>query len=458
MVNVQNISMLFMLNIVNTVLFCFIYIYYIDKPKYLIYHLIIIIVSQNLIIGLGNLITDNQTNGDNLKLVLVYKEFFAGIIALLLMVKNWTKVNLHNFEKAVPFIGFLMFAHLVISNEGMDAKAYYLRTFLVMFVAYIIGRYIYSSLKIKDFQQYYSFVVNTGVIVAIFGFVFMIIDYNSFVWNEWFNLGIMMEAKRGSFQEYPHWQTQLGDFVFPRMFSFIFDPIVAGYFFATAFIFSFLHEKKNILFKWILGGALLSTLVKGAIGIVLITAVWYFVLHKMRMSRKTFITLLIMGLVGVFVFFSGSSFKSSHDVHFNGFIEPIQNSPFAPVGHGLGAGGNYYASQINVPAWNLTYTGAESFFGVLVFQLGYPGLLLYLIFFIGLIKLLLNQAYMAHETNKKFYVILSGLTFSVFVASLLQESTLGINYTGTIFILLGFVVSMISKDISILKKNQISNV
>lgn len=443
MVNYTNITNIYILNALITLMVTFIYVFQFNKPQYLLYHLILMIVLQNFIIGIGNTFTNNQTSGQNLKLALVYKELLAAIIVLMLLIKFYNRIKLFRFEKVVFWIFILIALSFLISDANFDAKIYYTRTFLIIFIAYAIGRLLYYGLKNKtqELEKIFIFVSQTGVIVAIIGFLFMLIDTKSHIWNDWFNWGLVQEAKRGEYQEFPYSQTQLGSLILPRMFSIFFDAISLGYFLATALFCTWLRKGKKTFLQLILIAALICTFVKGAIGLVVITSIWIIGLRFMKINRKLFIVSIVLSIILAFLFLLNSDFKSSSDVHFAGLIEPIINSVNSPFGTGLGNGGNYYSIKQNIPAWFLSHTGAESFFGVLIYQLGFPGVILYLVFFIGAIKTLLQYGFEYKDQQRNVLITISGVMFAILIASLFQESTLGINFTGILMILIGLFFS-----------------
>lgn len=448
MVNYTQITTLYIINVFVTIIYSFLYIFYFKTPIYLLYHLILIIISQNLLIGLGNVFSENQTSGQNLKLALVYKEVFAIIFVLFLFIKFKNNLRLFRFEKIFLGIVLIVLLSFFVSSATLDAKAYYIRVFLILFVSYAIGRLLFFGFRNKaiDLENVYSIVVKSGVIVAVIGFLFMMIGNDSPIWSEWFNFGIIQEAKRGVFESHPDFMTQLGALILPRMFSIFFDPISLGYFLATALLCTWLRKRNNPITQWILAAALLCTLVKGAIGVVLITYVWIIALKFLKLKPRNIIILFISVIIISFIILFNIDIKSSSDVHMAGLIEPILNSHNIPFGMGLGNGGNYYAIQSGISAWFVTHTGAESFFGVLLYQLGYPGVLLFLGFFIGAVVTMLKYSTKHSGELRGKYIIASGILFSLLIASLLQESTFGINFSGILLIIIGIYFSRIQNE------------
>ena len=401
-------------------------VFYLNKPIYLLYHLVFSIVFQNLLIGLGNSITDYQENGSNIKLLLVYKELFAFIILGLLSLRYRKYIQLLKFEKIVfPLILFLTISFIFSTSTNLENRFFYLRQYSIVFVSYFIGRLIYFGLKnnVKELYKLIKLIVILGVLTVFIGFIFYFIDRDSYIWNDWLNLNIVLQAK-GIPDGLPNWDTPLGNFVVPRMFSIFFDVISLSYFILVALCCSLLLKRNiSVLFiRTFLIIGLIFTFGKGALGIYFLVIVWVFCLYIIKLKPKSFVFPFLFFLTVCFIVAYNSDFRSSAIVHFNGFVQPLINSYQFPLGNGLGSGGIYYAMLAGISAWNLSYMGTESFFGSLIYQLGYPGIIFYLIFFIGCIHFLLNKAY----NNKINYnlIVLSGVLFSILITSLFQEATL----------------------------------
>ncbi|WP_141549688.1 hypothetical protein [Bacillus sp. AFS040349] len=443
--NLHEVKLTYTILILSSLLFSLFTIFYLNKPVYLLYHLVFCIVFQNILIGLGNNFTDYQDNGSNIKLLLVYKELFASIVLVLLFLKYKNNIKLLSFEKVIyPLFLVIALSFVLSSSPTLESKLFYLRQFTILFISYFIGRLIYYGLKnnLQDLYKLIKFIIALGVFTVFIGFIFNLFDLDSYIWNEWMNIDIVLQAK-GVQGGLPNWSTPLGNFVVPRMFSIFYDVINFSYFILVALCCSLMLKRNNslIFIRAFLLLGLFLTLGKGALGIYSIVLVWVFFLYSIKLKPKIFILPLLIVLTVCFIVAYNIDFRSSAIVHFNGFILPLISSYEYPLGNGVGAGGIYYAMLSGISAWDLSHLGTESFFGSLIYQLGYPGLVLYLIFFIGCINFLLKNAY-NNEINY-LLIVLSGILFATFIISLFQEATLGINYTGILTIIIGYTVSRI---------------
>lgn len=448
--NLKDIKIPFLFLIFYTALIAFLFVRYFQAPIYLFYHLIFLIVFQNILAGIGMSLYDYQDSGFNVKLLMVYKEVFAILFVSMLYMRYKKEFKAIKFEKAFPLLVIWLVISFFISNANLESKMYYMRSFGIFFVSYFLGRFLFYSLKNSQHKIQYvlKLTVSMGVFSVFVGFLFFIIDRDSYIWKEWFSLGYIMEAKGTAYTDYPDFRTSLGPYYIYRMFSIFFDAINLSYFILAAICCSLLIKSKFMIFiRIFLLAGLVFTFGKGSIGILSLLTMWILFLYVFKINPRLFITTFVGFIFMAFFVIKGSGFRSSIIVHFDGFIQPLLNSYSQPLGNGVGSGGVYYAMLNNIVAWDITHMGAESFFGTLIYQLGLPGLILYLAFFFGCIKYLLKLAY---STNKIVfeYIMYSGFIFAILVISFFQEATFGLNYTGILTIICGFTISKVQAFIN----------
>lgn len=447
--NLHNVTFSFAFLILYTFLMTFLFIERFDATIYLLYHLVFLLTFQNVLVGIGMGIFENQESGFNIKMLMIFKEVFAIIFVSLLYIRYQKSLHLLKFEKTFPLLVLWLGLSFVISSANMEGKLYYMRSFGILFVSYFLGRLLYYSLRqsVDKIYNVIKMVVFLGILSVIFGIIFLLIDNNSHIWKEWFHLGYIMQAKGTAYTDFPDFRTSVGPMYIYRMYSFFFDAINLSYFVLAAFCCTLFIKSKimvGVRFFLLIGIGL--TLGKGALAILAILTFWIVCLYNFKLKPKQFITFFVSFIFVAFFVIKGIGIKSSIIVHFDGFILPLLDSYLHPIGFGVGNGGVYYAMMNEVVAWDITHMGAESFMGSLIYQLGYPGFILYLVFFIGLIKYLLTFAYSTSKISFD-YVLYSGLIFSMMTVSFFQEATLGLNYTGILTILCGFAVSRIQSPV-----------
>lgn len=446
--NLHNVKLPYLFILIYSIAISVVFIWEFNGAVYLFYHLIILIAFQNLLAGIGMSLFKYQTNGANINLLMVYKEVYAIILLLLLYIRHLKNLKFISFEKVVPIFIVFILLNFVTSNGETDVKVYYIRSFCVLFLSYFIGRVLFFSMKNHQerIQNVLYLVVSIGVISVIIGFLFYLIPRTYHIWKDWFSLGYIMQAKGSEYTDYPDWSTPIGQYYIPRMFSFFFDTINLSYFILAAIICSmFIKSKWMAFIRIFLFTGLIFTFGKGAIGILVLVSIWNIFLYRIKLRPRLFLTGFIVFIISAFYAITHINFYSSMVVHINGFLMPLINSIHNPIGSGLGTGGIYYAMKHNILAYDLSFTGTESFFGTLIYQLGYPGVILYVLFLIGCIRYLLKQAYIGKKIDYR-YILLSGVLFAVFIISIFQEQTFGINYTGILIAMAGFYVSKIQYD------------
>ncbi|MBE2975896.1 hypothetical protein [Priestia megaterium] len=445
--NLHNVKISYIFLVLNSMLFVVLITSYFKQPIFLLYHLVFSIVFQNVLVGIGNTFTSYQTSGLNVKLLFIYKELLAGLILIYLFTRYINSLKFIKFEKFfIPLLLWIGFSTIMPSVANWESKFFYIRQYLMVFICYFLGRLIYFSLKNnpKKIYSVFKMTIWLGLLSVIFGIIFNFIGRDSHVWQDWFNLKYVLEAK-GLEGGDPNWDTPLGPYLVPRMFSIFFDVITASYFLMVALVCT-LFMKKNIpliFIRVILFVGLLLTLGKGALAIYLLVLVWIFFLYVVKIRPRTFVTPLMSFLTLFFLIAYHSGFRSSAIVHFEGFIQPLLNSPTHPFGNGIGSGGVYYAMLEGIDAWEVSSMGTESFLGSLLYQLGYPGIIFYLVFFIGCIRYMLKFAYKGRIEYK--LVVLTGIMFALLLVSSFQEATLGLNYSGILTIVVGFTISLLQE-------------
>ncbi|MBA9039362.1 hypothetical protein HNP21_002469 [Bacillus aryabhattai] len=453
--NLHNVKIGYVFLVLNSMFFVILITSYFKQPVFLLYHLVFSIVFQNVLVGIGNTFTDYQISGMNVKLLFIYKELLSGFILVYLFTRYPKTLKLIKFEKVfIPLVIWIGISTIMPSVANLESKFFYIRQYLMVFVCYFLGRLIYFGLKNnpKKIYSVFKMTIWLGVLSVICGIIFNLIGRDSHVWQDWFNLKYVLEAK-GLEGGDPNWDTPLGPYLVPRMFSIFFDVITASYFLMAALICT-LFMKRNIpliFIRVILFVGLLLTLGKGALAIYLLILVWIFFLYIVKIRPRTFVAPLMSFLTIFFLIAYNSGFRSSAIVHFEGFIQPLLNSPTHPFGNGIGSGGVYYAMLEGIPAWEVSSMGTESFLGSLLYQLGYPGMLFYLIFFIGCIKYMLNFAYKGKIEYK--LIVLTGIMFALLLVSSFQEATLGLNYSGILTIIVGFAISLLQER----EKSELTN-
>ena len=236
------------------------------------------------------------------------------------------------------------------------------------------------------------------------------------------------------------WSTRIGDFEFFRMTGSMFDPIQWGYACATAFLtltFFKQSSKFHISHRVVQVFLILFIILSGSKG------AWLFTLGVLSLYFATFLNRKF--LVPCYVVFCAISFYAislggnSGIIHLLGLIGGIQSSATAGIssmlfGHGFGSGGNLGLAGLELAELRQVWlkTGAESGFGVLIYQTGFLGVLLYYILTYRLLKNLLKSRWI--DRKHKSCCVTAIIVYNMLL--MLQENLIN----SSIFLVFSFMI------------------
>lgn len=216
-----------------------------------------------------------------------------------------------------------------------------------------------------------------------------------------------------------------------RLGSIFFEPLTFA--FVSCFYAIYLFETKKKLKYWVVVSNILS------LGKLPIATTLMSISIKFFNKIRYFFILFILITTSSLIFYFAKNFEiiannsPSMGSHFLGLVFGILNSLETPfLGHGFGTAGFssllYYEKIGNIGPFknfNSVYlNGNESAVGIIAYQIGFTGLLLYLIFYFGYFNRLLK-----HKRNMMALVFI-GFIFSLF----LSESVLSLTVTSILLI------------------------
>lgn len=198
------------------------------------------------------------------------------------------------------------------------------------------------------------------------------------------------------------------------------DPIVASYFLTSALMCIAILQKGFIKWAYIFLSLFLLALAKSKSSLILIAlGALGLLIYKLKAPKsiKIFISVIlyISALALTLVKASSSSSIDSSYIHYQGLIAPfLRPLDFNYLlGNDLGSGGNMGGGSDQ---------GAESFVGLLMYNLGIAGVLLYLALFLRVIIL----AYSNNTPAKSIFLV--SIIIPVMLASFLQENPYNLSY------------------------------
>lgn len=355
--------------------------------------------------------------------IILYKEIILwGTVVWTLCVR--TKIKKSNIS-VICFIGYLIVS-MLYGRADIYTKFVCFRQLMTPVILVLYGQCLNIS---KDEEKIFlQYVVNLGVFQAIFGLLeeFVLGD------NFWLMLNI---SKLYETKGFSRWilsgmpgNYYSADFYFiigksvRRLVGITTDPLLTAHFLAFCVVILLFTTNQNINKRnfqiTLLTLAIVLTLSKGAILIVAIAF-----LYKVWIRNKKIAIILISfasaGLIGIIQ----SNILQTISIHLAGLTTATDILSF--FGGGIGTSGNL-ASLGGTSA-----TSGESYFGMILGQIGLLGLIL----FIWMIKKM-TKLVLATKNESYVYAIIAYI-IAVMIEAIVSESAINFVGSGIAFITLG---------------------
>ena len=324
---------------------------------------------------------------DHLRALLGYKELFFPLLAVVLLPRLVTQLrNGRGAPRVVDLLavafGLLVLAAIFLSPAPVSDRVLYARRLALLPLAYMVARLLPWTRR--DFHRAVWLIVGFGLLLTLFGFVELFILEGQ-IWREsipaayFYHLsGLAGLNTPGTDFPVDGLPRVFYDFSTGtptrRMVSTFLEATTLASFLALSTILAFARRPslRSVAVGLTIGVGTFLTLSKAGIGIagaglayLVASAGWP------RLRSPLWILSMAAGLLGALLIIafalSASGVTTGSLAHFRGLREGVESITTAPLGIGLGMGGGFAA----------TLVGSESTFGVLLVQLGIPGLLLW---------------------------------------------------------------------------------
>lgn len=328
--------------------------------------------------------------------------------------------------KYMVFLFYLVFSILVSPAGWLSKGLYFFNSFFPLFLTVSALTWIACQTSDRRGEVLYSFSVLMLFFAAIYAI--FIDDLYHIVRPDLISVMRSNTAEQLPYGEYPSsWWTSIGSLSFNRLVGFFPDPIIAGYFFSFLTIISWL---KKHYFVFLVGLVLLFLSFSKGAWIYSFSFVIVYATLCLK-SRLFWVVVLTIALVQIAV---ANMFHSSAYIHYLGFVGAIESVLMAPAkaifGFGLGVGGNLEVFSGGGEDWSRAAslkTGAESGVGVIIYQLGFLGLLIY-VWMINVLKNILYKRYLV--SGEKEFLAIIAMVGSMVANSFLQENCINASLLG----------------------------
>lgn len=357
------------------------------------------------------------------RLVLGMRSAWYAAALLIVTVQCIWMLVAFRIKMLVPFalVMAYLLIHFVISSGAMDSRVSYLLNSFVPFVCTMVTLVaIMQGTKLSEVDA--QMVMRTLIIITVIGsthFILMPLTYDIVRPD----LASFLRARpgfqipKGGYD--PGWGSLLFGYVFNRYVGSFPDAIIAGYFCSAMVYVAYIKRYKMpfVFFGILLAG----TFSKGA---------WLFFVQAVIIGKiyaRTRFGAFLMAVIFITVQLSLASIvDGSNRMHLYGLIGGFTTLFAAGIkevvaGFGLGNGGNMARHYVEGGAYGDGWlgSGSESGIGVIAYQLGFVGLLL----FAMLLWLVISGPSGAKDGKSyKANVAIKALVLSLFINSFLQEN------------------------------------
>lgn len=383
--------------------------------------LTIVLMMQNIL----SLFSSNVLSGQLAQLMILYKDIILwGVVILYALSSLKIKISI------VPLLlfGLYIFTELFQGAVDVYTKLVCFRQLVTPVVLVIYGRAL--RLNYDEIVDYTIFVVKLGFYQAIFGLIerfilgdefWLAINISALFENKGFSKWVL-SGLPGNYYSYDFYYS-IGDSI-KRLVGVTTDPLLTVHYLALCLVILIFSSKNeyansNIMYIILLVATIL-TLSKGGLLIIVVAYIY-------KASMKNKILAYMCGIIAMSVLFIiiQSDLLRTIAIHILGVTSAFVNVSL--FGQGLGTSGNL----ASLGAGSLT--AGESFWGMILGQIGIVGLILFcfMIYVASKFSLKYNKGNICYATVA--YVV------AVMIEGILSESAINYVGSGCGFILLGLL-------------------
>ncbi|SDP75366.1 hypothetical protein SAMN05216366_14815 [Selenomonas ruminantium] len=382
-------------------------------------YLTIVLLFQNIL----SLFASNAISGSLGKIIILYKDIILWGIVIL-----YTISSLKIRYAIIPLLFFCIYLLLEFLQGSVDmyTRLVCFRQLLTPVILIIYGR----ALKLRqcDIYDYTRFLIKLGLYQAVFGLVERLVLGDEF----WISLNIStlfdnkgfskwaMSGLPGNYYSFDFYLL-IGEGV-KRLVGITTDPLLTAHYLALCLVFLIITGKEyckniKIAFFFILVATVL-TLSKGG---MLIIVVAYICLLREKSKKISYVAFMVVAL-GLFVLIQNNLLRTLA-IHILGITSAFEN--VSMFGNGIGTAGNLASLGGG------SITAGESFWGLILGQLGVFGLIL----FVFMISAVLKAA-LKYNKEKICYAVII-YVIAVMIEGIVSESAINYVGSGCGFIMLG---------------------
>ncbi|MGE5328533.1 MAG: O-antigen ligase family protein [Deltaproteobacteria bacterium] len=394
---------------------------------------------QNFV--LPYLYTTYGMNKDIILGLIYFKEIAVTVLFVyLFLTTRETKISKAYKVAIISLITIGIYSVFTILYKGFDAEiAKNIRLLITPFELFITGYLI--SFEAKDIKKNINLIIIMAVIASLFGIYEVFFLKDDFWVNHAniakYNVEVKGDSALAVYMERGISGTTAGRAFLPRRLSSTYgDPLSFGI--ANSFITLFLfiiflqNPKKNKLILIIIFAAVFLTLSRSSWVLILIALLVVMMLQKQRTAFLVPVCIALVPLLllsGVHEFIADTvtlKIDSAHQTGVAEFFTKIMWMPRFFLGEGIGA-----------------FYGSENGYSFIISQIGYPGIILFLMFVINVFKdLKLNINSFEDKEMASVALALCGIMVGTIVINLFSHYPFAFNAYFNIWITAGMLLGL----------------
>jgi len=397
---------------------------------------------QNFV--LPYLYTTHGINKDIILGLIYFKEIAITVLFIcLILMKKEVKISKAYKVALIALITIGIYSIFTVLNKGIDVEiAKNIRLLITPFELFITGYLI--NFDEKDIKKSISLIIIMAVFSSLFGIYEVFFLQDEFWVNHVniarYNVEVKGDSALAVYMERGISGTTAGRAFLPRRLSSTYgDPLSFGI--ANSFISLFLfvmflqNQRKNKLSLAIVCTAVFLTLSRSSWVLVLLALLVVMILQKQKtiyLIPVCITLILLFSLNGVREFILDTvtlKIDSAHQSGVTEFFTKIMWMPRFFLGEGIGS-----------------FYGSENGYSFIISQMGYPGIILFLMFVINVFKDL--RSGIASFKNKEMASVvttLCGIMVGTIVINLFSHYPFAFNAYFNIWIMAGMLLGLINK-------------
>ena len=378
------------------------------------------------------------------KIFIVYKELLVYIPICLFCFSHRYKSETTSQSFCLLFIITILIFNFLRPGASLYMKIVALRQLAIPFSCLFLGYTI--IVDVNSIRKYLNFFVNSMIVIGVIGLIMYQFD-PAILWDN-LNFPTYFQNKNDAVYQsrYVNFYSWDLGVELKRLVSFIADPIATAHLIGIAWIYSIVAKNRKF-WKIVVLTICAICCVSKSLAFLCFTAVlvWSYSQIRKKTYRYIFILFSIISILVLFVlatvYVGGLEENSATGNHLTSLIYAVHNNSL--FGNGLGSAG-YLAGVMS--GGDISDEANESFFAVMMVQLGLVGVFSFYLYFL----LKITQMIRIYRFTKNRHVLFAVILLAdVILESVVSGSSIAMLGTGLYFIISSLIINNYSRLLNV---------